>query len=397
MHQREYHETIMGTVQEQYTAHLLEIACPFTFEDDDIDRLDKRFDVQIDYDIMHLVINDKYWHVMSHLLQELIENPKFDLINWYEFWLAQFELDHYDFTEEKVREVATDESVWPRIWNLIQEMIFTVPSKLETGELEVNRVQVARDKYPAVQRNAASVKDKMHVLPKPVTLTVNIDGHPAQALVNSGSLGDFMSTNLADQLDVKQEELKAPLGLQLAVQGSRSKINFRARSRFQYQGIDEECQFDIINLSNYDLILGTPWMYQHQVCLGFNPAWVVIRTDNALPIKKGADTKLMVQTIDISTNKLEQELQQYAEPLCKKMEETDVPPFWAINHTIPLIDENKKYLWHASWCLEPFRAQWVEKQDAYLKTGCWKITSAGNTTPMLLILKPHKKDMLLLL
>ena len=72
--------------------------------------------------------------------------------------------------------MATDESVWPRIWNLIQEMIFTVPSNLETGELEVNGVQVARDKFPAVQRNAASVKDKTRVLPKPVTLTVNIDG-----------------------------------------------------------------------------------------------------------------------------------------------------------------------------------------------------------------------------
>ena len=121
--------------------------------------------------------------------------------------------------------------VWPRIWNLIQEMIFTVPSNLKTRELEVNRVQVARDKYPAVQRNAASVKDKICVLPKPVTpkpvtLTVNIDGHPAQALVNSGSLEDFMSTNLTDQLNVKQEELKVPLGLQLAVQGSCFKINF---------------------------------------------------------------------------------------------------------------------------------------------------------------------------
>ena len=279
-------------------------------------------------------------------------------------------------------------------------MIFTVPGDSETGELEINGVQVARDKYPAIQRNAASVKDKTRVLPKPVTLTVKIDGHPARALVDSGSLGDFMSTNLADQLKVKQEELESPLGLQLAVQGSRSKINFRAQSRFQYQGIDEERHFDIINLSSYDLILGTPWMYQHQVCLGFNPVRVVIGTDTALPIKKGADTKLMAQAIDVGIDKLEQareELRQYAEPLCKKMEETDLPPFRAINHTIPLIDEHKKYPWRPSRCLEPFRAQWAEKRDAYVKTGRWKITSSGNTTPMLLIPKPRKKDMPLLL
>jgi hypothetical protein len=229
--------------------------------------------------------------------------------------------------------------------------LYSPISDSESGNLELNGVQVARDKYPAVQRNAASVKDKTRILPKPVTLTVRIDGHPARALIDSGSLRDFMSTNLADQLNVKREELDAPLGLQLAVQGSRSKINFRARSRFQYQGIDEERHFDIINLSNYDLILGTPWMYQHQICLGFNPARVVIGTDLALPIKKGADTKLMVQAIDVGTDELEEareELRQYAEPLCKKMEDTDLPPFRAINHTIPLIDVNKKYPWRPS-------------------------------------------------
>ena len=115
-----------------------------------------------------------------------------------------------------------------------------------------------------------------------------------------------------------------------------------------------------------------------------------------LPIKKGADTKLMVQAIDIGTDELEkahEELQHYAEPLCKKMEEADLPPFQVINHTIPLFDENKKYPWCPSQCPEPFQAQWVEKQDAYLKTGYWKITSVGNTTSMLLIPKPCKKDM----
>ena len=181
-----------------------------------------------------------------------------------------------------------------------------------------------------------------------------------------------MSTSLADQLHVNQEELDAPLGLQLAVQGSRSKINLRARCRFQYQNIDEERQFDVINLSNYDLILGTPWMYQHQVCLGFNPARVVIGADTALPIEKGVDTKLMVQTIDIEMD----------EPLCKKMEDTESLPCRAINHAIPLIDANEKY----PQCLlqrpEPFCTQLAEQRDAYLKTGRWKIT-LGNRTPVL--------------
>jgi Reverse transcriptase (RNA-dependent DNA polymerase) len=36
-----------------------------------------------------------------------------------------------------------------------------------------------------------------------------------------------------------------------------------------------------------------------------------------------------------------------------------------------------------------FREQWAKKRDAYLKSGHWKITSAGNMVPMLLILKPR--------
>ena len=82
MQQREYHETIMGTVREQYTAHLLKMACPFAFEDDDVDWMDKRFDVWIDcHDITHLVIKDKYQQVVSQLPQEFIEDPEFDLMN----------------------------------------------------------------------------------------------------------------------------------------------------------------------------------------------------------------------------------------------------------------------------------------------------------------------------
>ena len=68
---------------------------------------------------------------------------------------------------------------------------------------------------------------------------------------------------------------------------------------FQYQGIDEEQVFDIININSYDLILGTPWLYQHQAYIRLNPGHVVIRSDKSIPIKLGLDTKLMAQAISI--------------------------------------------------------------------------------------------------
>ena len=79
-----------------------------------------------------------------------------------------------------------------------------------------------------------------------------------------------------------------------------------------------------------------------------------------------------------------------AEPLCKCIEKTELPPFRAISHTITLIDESKTYLWRASRCPEVFHEQWAEKRDTYLKSGWWQVTTARNTIPMLLIPKTHK-------
>ena len=67
---------------------------------------------------------------------------------------------------------------------------------LET--LELSGVQVDRDKYPSLQRNAAQVKNSQRVLPKPIVVKVEINGHPVQALLDSSSLGDFVSTMLVD-------------------------------------------------------------------------------------------------------------------------------------------------------------------------------------------------------
>ena len=267
------------------------------------------------------------------------------------------------------------------------------PEPLEN--MELGGVQVDRSKYPSLQRNAAQVKGNHRVLPKPIVVRVHVEGRPARALLDSGSLGDFISSTLVDQLSLKREQLDTPLSLQLAVQGSRSKVNAKVSVNLQYQTIDETRALDVININNYDLILGTPWLYQHQVCVGFNPSRVVIGSDLSQPVKAGIDTKLMAAGMSLEEQRLEdtrEELRRYAEPLCKEMHETGLPPLRDINHTIPLIDEKMTYTWRPSRCPEAFRDQWAEKRDAYLKSGRWEITSSGNTVPMLLIPKPNTSN-----
>ena len=275
---------------------------------------------------------------------------------------------------------------------------FSLADSAGSVSMELGGIQVDRTKYPSLQRNSAQIKGNSRVLPRPVVVKMEVNGHPVRALLDSGSLGDFISSMLVDQLSITRESLSLPLSLHLAVQGSRSKVNARATITLKYQSIDETRTLDVINLNSYDLILGTPWMWQHQVCLGFNPACVVVGSDTALSLRAGSDTKLMVSVlspVDKQIESVREELRQYADPLCREMEETDLPPLRAINHTIPLVDESKTYSWRPSKCPEVFRAQWAEKRDAYIKSGRWKITSAGNTVPMLLIQKPGTNPPLL--
>jgi hypothetical protein len=113
-------------------------------------------------------------------------------------------------------------------------------------------------------------------------------------------------------------------------------------------------------------------------------------------MKKSTSTKLLASAIMPTLSDLEaahDELHWASDHLCKDVNETDLPLFWAINHTIPLINKNKTYFWHPSHCFEVFRGQWAEKCDAYLKSGWWQITSAGNTVSMLLIPRPKKKKL----
>ena len=355
------------------------------------------------------VILDGQWEIITFLPRVMAENTAFDLATWYEDQLIN-ELEKYRRKMKSYAYPAPDKNSRDPddddegngatsivVVDSDQRPTITVSPIMDKCPfdacLELYGVQVPRGTYPAVQRNAAVMKEASHKVPKPVVITAKINGQPARALLDSGSLGDFMSSTIADQLKVKKEKLALPLGLQLAVQGLCFKIDAGAVVEFEYQKIKEKHYFDIINLSSYDLILGTPWLYQHQVCLGFNPARVLVGSDMALLLNGLSVTSVALHAVALEHSEIDRAqrfLLDYTDPLCKDASETELPPLQIINHSIPLIDENKIYPWHPSRCPKALRSQWVEKKNAYLKTGRWEITNASNTIPMLLVIKPRK-------
>ena len=140
------------------------------------------------------------------------------------------------------------------------------------------------------------------MLPKPIVIRVSLNKLPVRALVDSGLLGDFILLTIVDQLKLKRTILDKLLGLQLAVQGSRSKINLFVNATYSYQNIKDSRRFDVANLNDYNLILGMPWIYQHQVCIGLNPTRIVVGSDEPLPTTSGTDTKYLLGSASPSSD-----------------------------------------------------------------------------------------------
>ena len=244
--------------------------------------------------------------------------------------------------------------------------------KLMVGVSQAHKRTKEMEGMLLVKRTAMRLKDQTRKVPEPIVVLVKVDGHQIQTLLDTGSMADFLSTTLADQLDLKKEYYSKPLSVQLAVHSSRSKINCGVRVNFQYQGINCERRFDITNLDNYDTILGTPFLFQHKVAVGINPACVVVGSEAPIKIKGPDVVTINSAAPDLLNNKLDglrTELRKEAEDLCTDTSKTALPPLRAINHTIPLVDEHKIYCFRPSKCPEAFREQWWEKKEVYLTTG----------------------------
>ncbi|KIK58733.1 hypothetical protein GYMLUDRAFT_60508 [Collybiopsis luxurians FD-317 M1] len=200
-----------------------------------------------------------------------------------------------------------------------------IPENELIFELELNGIQVPHDQY--------AVKDPKHKVPCPVVVEVVVNGQPAKALIDSGSLADFISNMLIDQL-------KSCC--------SRFSVNWGINIDFAYQNVKEKWYFDATNLSNYDLILGTPFLFQHQVTVGFNPVQVIVGSPESLPLQGPTILQLASCSMEIYAEQLEQVqimLTEYAKPICGSAKNTDLPPLRVINHQIPLIDENHVIPW----------------------------------------------------
>jgi hypothetical protein len=59
------------------------------------------------------------------------------------------------------------------------------------------------DTVGSIERTAMRLKDFKRRLPRPIVIEVMINGQAVRALLDTGSMADFVSTKLVDQLKLK--------------------------------------------------------------------------------------------------------------------------------------------------------------------------------------------------
>jgi hypothetical protein len=146
---------------------------------------------------------------------KLLLNPKFELASWYNKKLLRA---HNDL-RKKLGQNAPEYNMlrlldWGpltelecQLENIARAIHSPLPdAKFASNEtylyaVELNGQQIPAGTYPALQRGSAVTRDFKRMIPKPVVIIVNINGQPARALIDSGSLSDFMSVTLADLMN----------------------------------------------------------------------------------------------------------------------------------------------------------------------------------------------------
>ena len=129
--------------------------------------------------------------------------------------------------------------------------------------VEIHSMATNFNDFDTIECTIVYAKDFKRCILCPIIITVKINRELVRVIINSGLLADFMSTKFADQISIRKIALAKLLPIQLAVQGSRSKVNYCTNVRIQYREINSIQYFDIMNLNNYNIILRTLFFFQH--------------------------------------------------------------------------------------------------------------------------------------
>ena len=125
-----------------------------------------------------------------------------------------------------------------------------------------------------VYNHCARIKERSRPLRKrdeyrAISVFWEIRGVKAHCLIDRGCKGVMISPEFTRAAKIKTFALEKPIGIQLAVTGSKSVINYGTNTTIQINSEKSKEYFDVVNIDYYDAILGTPFLKKFKVAIYF--------------------------------------------------------------------------------------------------------------------------------
>lgn len=103
-----------------------------------------------------------------------------------------------------------------------------------------------------------------------MVVPVKVNSLEAYALLDTGSTMLSIMHNFTQVAKLRVLQLKNPVPLQLRMIGSCSMINFRTWACLELGPIiKNDAYMNVVNLNQYDMVLGMPFMHKHSLVLDF--------------------------------------------------------------------------------------------------------------------------------
>ena len=167
-------------------------------------------------------------------------------------------------------------SASPDSWESDDAAMVDYLSQLHLRLMQVERLGAMSE--PIRQRSSMRVTSQTKPRPElPSACLIvqgSINGLAGTILLDSGSSVNAISPAFGGVAGITAYTLEKPIGLQLGCVGSRSKINFGAQLDLTIGERKFPTYFDVVNLDHYDMVLGIPFMRQHEVILDFSTSTV---------------------------------------------------------------------------------------------------------------------------
>lgn len=194
-----------------------------------------------------MVLIDQHLGLQQAVLFCLVLDLHFDLLNWY----ATRAHDHFTMPAWTTNILQGIKLPW--LFGYVQCGLLVV--------IQPNVMDILVETPSGLQHNFVTTHDCTWILPKLLIIAVKINGQSGHALLNSRLLIDFLSLKIVCQLNIDCTELAMQLLIQMAVQGLHVKVSASCKATLQYQQVCKMCTFDVINLQNYNMILGSLFIH----------------------------------------------------------------------------------------------------------------------------------------